>query len=149
MCGLSVSFLFLVISGLWQTWFSFFQQNKANQNRTQISRAHVLLQISLTLYLLGDSRWPNTNAQCTTMVVWEAAMTSACVWADTLQSSWLTVGQLTDIVEVMKVIPNVTVVILVYPCSTEISFLYQNDSRSWPSISCPPHSFDLRAELKT
>lgn len=48
------------------------------------------------------------------------------VWADTLQSSWLTVGQLTDITKVMKVIANLTVVILVYPCSIEIiSILYQ------------------------
>lgn len=36
-----------------------------------------------------------------------------------------------------------------HPCSFEIiSILYQNDSRSWPSISCPSYSLDLRAELR-
>lgn len=141
MCSLSVSSLLLIISGLWQTWFSFFQQNKANQTRTQTSGAHILLQTALTLHLLGGSCWTNINTHCT-------AMMSVAVWADTLQSSF-TVGQLTDITEVMEVIPNLTVVILVYPCSTGIiSLWYQNDSRSWPSISCPSYNFGLRAELK-
>lgn len=136
-------------SGRWQTWFSFLQQNKAHQNRTQISRAHILLQTSLTLSLLRDSCWNGISAQCTAVVGWEAAMMSVGVWADTLQSSWLTVAQLIHITEVMKVIPKLTVVILLCPCSIQIiSILYQNNSRSWPSISCPSYSFDLRAELK-
>lgn len=150
MCSLSVSSLLLIISGLWQTWFSsFFQQNKANQNRTQISRAHILLQASLTLYLLGDSCWTSINTQCTAVVFWEAAVMSVAVWADTLHSSWLTLAQLTHITEVIRETPNLTVDILVYPCSIQIiSILYQNDSRSWPSISCPSYSFDLSVELK-
>lgn len=84
MCSSSVSCLCLIVPGLWQTWFSFFfQQNKANQNRTQISRVHILLQTSLTLYLLRGSCWTRISTQGTAGVAWEAAMRSGGVWADT------------------------------------------------------------------
>lgn len=119
------------------------QQNKANQNRTQISSAHIPLQTALTFYLLGGSCWTSINTRCTAV--------QGCLWLfeQTLQSSWFTVRQFTYITEVMKRIPNLIIVLLVYPCSIEIiSPLYQNDSRSSPSISCPCYSFDLRAELK-
>lgn len=114
------------------------QIKREHRSLGPISFFKYLYSLSPGRFLLGQYQYPGYSS------AWLGSSNGVCgAWADTLQSSWLTEGQLTDM---MKVIPNLTVV---YPCSIEIiSIWYQNDSRSWPSISCPSYSLDLRAELR-